>query len=45
MIEKKSESNDETLKKSITSITNKYQINTVKNVQDRFIQLRITAEM
>ena len=31
MIEKKLESNDETLKKFIISITNKYQINTVKN--------------
>jgi len=31
MIEKKLESNDEALKKFIISITNKYQINTVKN--------------
>ena len=31
MIEKKLESNDETLNKFIISITNKYQINTVKN--------------
>ncbi len=41
---KKLESNDETLKKFIISITNKYQINTVKNYRSLLTMFSITVE-
>ena len=44
MIEKKLESNDEVLKKFIISITNKYQINTVKNYRSLLATFSKTVE-